>query len=400
MSNDFEGSSLTRRQMLQASAALGVGGFLAACGTGPAKGGSAASGGATRPFSAGPPAGGTPVRGGTLRVGLPTGGNAETIDPRTAVANPDLARCYALYDPLFRSIPGGKAAPALAVEATSNAAATLWTLKLRKGVTWHDGKPFTADDVVYTIKSSWGSTKNSVNAALTPILNFKGTRKIDDYTVQVPLYHGLAEFPAMVTQWALSILQNGTTDFGKGVGTGPFVFKSFTPGTQSVFTANKNYWDSGKPYVDELVINSSYTSVNTQLNALLAGDIDIAPQASPTLAIANAKADRIVLGNQMAPGFFAPSMHIDKPPFTDPKVRQALRLVADRRASLSQALDGFGTVGNDVAGQTLQYWASDLKRDADPEQAKSLLKSAGQENLNLTLYTADLVGGLNSLATT
>ena len=338
------------------------------------------------------------MRGGTLRVGMPTGGNAETLDPRKAISNPDLSRCYALYDTLFQSVAGGKYAPALAEEATPNADATLWTIRLRQGVTWHDGKPFTADDVVYTIKSSWGSTDNSINPGLAPFINFAEARKLDDRTVQVPLNRGLAEFPKICTQCAMSIVQDGTTDYTKAVGTGPFVLQSFTPGKQSTFTANRNYWRSGTPYVDQLVIDSSFAALDAQLNALLAGNIDIAPQMSQALAAGNARAGRIVLGVQPGPGFLAPTMRMDTPPFNNPQVRQALRLLADRKAGLTQALNGFGSVGNDVPGQTLEYWATDLQRSPDPARAKAMLQSANQENLDLTLYTADLVGGMNSLA--
>jgi peptide/nickel transport system substrate-binding protein len=92
-------------------------------------------------------------------------------------------------------------------------------------------------------------------------------------------------------------------------------------------------------------------------------------------------------------------MIVDRAPFTDVRVRQALRLLADRTALVSEALAGYGTPGNDCPGQTLQFWAKDLKRTRDPEKARSLLKAAGKENLSLTLYTADIIPGMNETAT-
>jgi peptide/nickel transport system substrate-binding protein len=216
--------------------------------------------------------------------------------------------------------------------------------------------------------------------------------------VEVPLHRGLAEFPTIVSQYPLSIVPEGTTNFNKGVGTGPFALESFTPGTTSTFKANKDYWQSGTPYVDKLVINSSFTDNNAQLNALLAGDLDIAPGVTQALAKANAASGKMVLGNVTAPGFLAPTMHITKPPFTDVRVRQALRLLAQREQAVSSGLDGYGTPGNDVAGQDLKYWASGLHRDQDVEKAKFLLKKAGQEHLTLELFTADIIGGQNELA--
>jgi peptide/nickel transport system substrate-binding protein len=327
-----------------------------------------------------------------------SGGSGETIDPRLAFNNTDQARCFSLYDTLLSSVAGGHYAPALAEEVSSNHNATLWTFKVRQGVTFHNGKPLTADDVVWSIKASWGSTKNTVRLGLEPFIDFAGARKLDKYTVQVPLRRGLAEFPTIVSQYPLSIVPEGTTDFNKAVGTGPFMLESFTPGTRSTFKANKNYWQSGTPYVDELDINSSFTDNDAQLNALLAGDLDVAPGVPQALAKANAASKQLVLGNVIAPGFLAPTMHITKPPFTDVRVRQALRLLAQREEAVARALDGYGTPGNDVAGQTLKYYASGLHRAQDVEQAKFLLKKAGQENLTLELFTADIVGGQNEIA--
>jgi len=85
-------------------------------------------------------------------------------------------------------------------------------------------------------------------------------------------------------------------------------------------------------------------------------------------------------------------------PFAHPEKSRARRSYVLRRMA-EEALAGYGTPGNDCPGQTLQFWASDLKRSADPAQARSLLKAAGQENLQLTLYTADIIPGMNETAT-
>ena len=365
--------------------------FLAACGSG-------SSSGAGSQLSTGP-SGGTPVRGGTLRVGLISAGNSETLDVRTPFNFPDFIRIFQLLDPLFFQGAHGVMSPGLATEAHPNKDFTVWTLKLRDGVTWHDGKPFTADDVVYTIQKSWGA-KSGLNYSLySPIIDFKNVRKIDKLTVEIPLLRSIAQFEQLTFTQASHIIQNGTTDFNRPVGTGPFVYKSFNPGTQSVFTANKDYWQSPMPYVDELIIDSSFSADPARLNSLLAGNLDILPSVPPALARAQESSNKIVLGNQHGSGFIAVTMRVDQDPFKDVKVRQAMKLIPDRETIVSSALDGFGVPGNDAPGNTLQYWASDLQAVHDPEKAKSLLKAAGQESLSTKLYTAAVLAGMNETAT-
>jgi peptide/nickel transport system substrate-binding protein len=415
MTHESDGQGISRRRFIHGGAAgglaLSAGALLAACGSSNSSSSASSSSGATSSGSASSsssaptagtstgPAGGTPVKGGTLRIGLVSAGSAETIDVRKALNFPDYVRLFNLLDPLFFAAAGGLVKPGLVEEATSNKDATVWTLRLRDGVTWHDGKPLTADDVLYTIRASWGSKMSNIYSFAVTVIDFKKLRKIDNLTVEVPLLLGIAQFPSVTFTQNTFVIQNGTTDFSKVVGTGPFKLESFTPGTQSVFTANRNYWQSPEPYVDTLIINSSYPNDNARLNALLAGDVDIVPTVPQALAKANAASGRIVLGNAPGPAFVAPTMIIDRPPFTDVRVRQAMRFLADRQAMALEGFDGYATPGNDCPGNTLQFWASSLHREADPERAKSLLKAAGQEKLALTLYTADIIPGMNETAT-
>jgi peptide/nickel transport system substrate-binding protein len=384
-----------RRDLLKAGLAGAVvmssAGFLAACG--------GSSGGGSGQLSNGPPGGGAPVKGGTLRVGLLSAGSSETLDVRVPFSLPDFIRLFQLLDPLFFQGPHGVMSPGLATEAHPNKDFTVWTLKLRDGVVWHDGKPFTADDVVYTIQKSWGA-KSGINYSLySPIIDFNGVRKIDELTVEIPLLRSIAQFEQLTFTQASHIIQNGTTDFNKPVGTGPFKLKSFNPGTQSVFTANRDYWRSPEPYVDTLVMDSSFTADPARLNSLLAGNLDIVPSVPPALAQGQESNENIALGNQHGSAFLAVTMRVDQDPFKDVRVRQAMKLIPDREAIVSSALAGFGVPGNDCPGNTLQYWASDLKAMHDPEKAKSLMKAAGQESLSLKLYTAGVLAGMNETAT-
>ena len=352
----------------------------------------------TREFSPGPSADDTPRPGGTLRVGVFGGGPNETLNPQVAVGIADNVRLYNLFEPLFSAGPDGTLTPKLAVNAVSNPSADVWMFNLRRGVTWHNGKPFTADDVVFTIKNSWGAQTNYFNAALASVVDFRNVERLDAYTVRIPLKLSVAEFSSVTAFPNLYIVQDGTKDFNNGIGTGPFSLTSFKPGTSS-FAANKNYWDEGKPYVDELVVNSSFQTEESRFNALLSGDIDIVPQALPSLAAANASDGRVVLGHQPGPAMLPMIMRVDQGSLKDPKIRQALKLLPDRDVFVSNVYNGYGATTNDAPGRTAKYWAEDLVQEQDFDQAKSLLKAAGAEDATFELRTSIVVAGMNETAT-
>jgi peptide/nickel transport system substrate-binding protein len=379
---------------LMGAGAVVLGPTLAACGGGS---GSASSPGKASPtaFAGGPSTAGSPIKGGRLTVGLVTQGKSETISPLATLNLPDFARVLNLYDLMFAQEAGGKASNALIEQAETNADATVWNLKVRQGVTWHDGKPLTADDIVYTIQHSWGSKDNLFNGGLAQLVDFAGVKKTGQYELTVPLKMGVAKFPTIACFVNCAVVQNGTKDFNNGMGTGPFKLQSFDPGKRSVFTRNENYWGDGGPYVDELVIDSSFSSDEARTNALLAGQVDIVPQASFTLAKANASSGRIVVGNQPGPGTTPLIMRVDKGALSNPDLRRALKLIPDRGKYVDAAYAGYGTVGNDLMGYTNQFFADSIKAKHDPEQAKSILKKAGLEGIKLTLDTSAAVAGMN-----
>ena len=365
-------AELTRRDLLRAgvggAAIMTAGGVLAACG-----GGSSPKEGIP-PVTTGPVSSGKPSRGGTLTVGLLTNGNAETIDVRKAANFPDYSRTDNLYDPLFFTVANGTA-PGLATSAEPNSDASVWTIKLRDGVHWHDGKPFTAEDVVYTI-NTWSTPDSFFQPLAASIFDFKNVRKRDRSTVEVPLIKPVASLPAVLSFYNGYIVQNGTTNFNKPVGTGPFRLENFVAGVSSTFSANDDYWN-GRPYVDELVIDSSFTDDPSRLNALLGGQIDIAPAVPSALAKANADSGRLVLGNSPGSAFIAVTMRINKPPFNDPRVVQAFKLLTDREPFVTNVFNGYATPGNDCPGAGLEYWASDIKPEYDPEKARVTTEGCG-----------------------
>ena len=329
---------------------------------------------------------GKPRRGGRLRTGHVGGGNVETLDPAKSLTLIDEARARQLFDTLTFYTPDMKVVPFLAKSIEPNADASQFRIVLRDGVTFHNGKPLTADDVIYTWQRVLNPTTASGGAAALSRVDLKATRKVSDKEIQVVLTEPQIDFPALLSGREQSIIPAGFTDFNRPIGTGPFVFKSFTQGRSSLFTRNPHYWQDG-PYVDELEM-LSIPDNTARLNALLAGQVDAIENLSVTDARTHQQdaTIRVLATNSMTCLPFYMQMNVA--PFNKPEVRQALRLSVDREATVRTALSGFGEVGNDLFGKGDPFYASAItQRQYDPEQAKSLLKKAGAEGLTVTLNT-------------
>lgn len=384
---------LTRRRVLalgaQGAATLGAGALLAACGSSATQATTSASG--------------TPVRGGTLTLGMITGGSSETLNPGLAVSFADYLRMYQLYDWLFLlSSDAQSIVPALATSAEHNGDGTVWTLHLRNDVLWHDGKPFTADDVLWTIKS-WSSKADIASGVAGQFIKFNGVRKRGPLTVEIPLVRPTGQFESIVSFGNCAVIQNGATPKSIAehpVGTGPFKYVSFQPGSQSVFAANPHYWrEPGKPYVDKLVINSTFSDETSRNNALLGGEIEVSPLYPANFAKQQQSGGQVNLLTSPGTQGYSFAMRVDKGPFADVRVRRALKLLVNRQALIDSVFAGMGSVGNDLLGVDSQYFASDLKPTYDVEQAKSLLKAAGREGASVTLQTANATPGFVESAT-
>jgi peptide/nickel transport system substrate-binding protein len=381
-------SGISRRRLLTYAgvglAAVANGAVLEACGSssGPAS---------TRPTSAA-----QPRRGGTLRAGLTGGSSSDTLDAIAPINNVDFARVLQLNEPLISFDAGCLPTYCLAEEMTPNSDATEWTIRLRPGVTFHNGKDLTADDVIYTIRQILTpSAKADGITALAPI-DAAGLRKLDKLTVRVPCKTPFSTLYSTLPAWYFQVIPVGY-DPNHPVGTGPFKFESFTPGVQSVFTRYDDYWQAGKPYVDAVVI-SDYSDETSQVNALLSGQehvIDLLSASSMAGVISGGHSVLISHGGGWTPF----TMRVDQAPFNDARVRQAFRLIVDRPQMLELVFGGHGTIGNDVFSIWDPVYDHALpQRVQDIPQAKYLLKKAGQEGLHVELVTGDLAQGVLSAA--
>ncbi len=324
------------------------------------------------------------------------GSSADTLDPSGWVTDPDLARTTALFDPLIGISVANQPVPWLAesVEPQNNDPSK-WIIRLRQGVEFHDGHELTAADVLYTFQRI---IKTPLEGALQlkPV-DVAGMKALDRYTVYVPMVSPFSSFKQqLMISFVSSIVP---VDFNpkKPVGTGPFKYASFSPGVESTFVRNANYWMSPEPYVDSLVITDFPDPTSLQ-NALLSNDIDACGALPPSSAGELASSSGISVLDAPTAGFVPITMRMDKPPFNDVRVRQAFRLLVDRDTVIQAAYAGHATYANDVFGETDVDFDHSLHRTQDVDQAKFLLKQAGQSDLHVALVTAPVAIGMVEMA--
>jgi peptide/nickel transport system substrate-binding protein len=330
-------------------------------------------------------------KGGTLRAGLSGGGSSDTLDAQAPVENVDVARVYQLYNQLLELDTNAVQQPALAEEVVPNSNATVWTIRLRHGVTFHNGKDFRAEDVIYSLKRISNPAKPLPGAAsMAPVIR-DDLKALDPYTVQVRCRAPFSTFPEILSGTYFFMVPIGY-DPRHPIGTGPFKYQSFTAGQQSVFDRNTSYWKSGLPYTDSLVI-IDFANETSQLAALAANQVDVVDLLTAEVvgAVKNANGQVVI---SQGGGFVPFTMRVDLAPFNDVRVRQAMRLVVDRPQIRELVYGGYGALGNDIFSiWDPSYDHSIPQRHQDIDQAKSLLKKAGHTDLNVTLVTSTVASG-------
>ncbi len=377
---------MTRRQLLVRASVFGLsvsaaGSLLAACG-----GSSAPS------SSASPAASGTPKPGGVVTVTALTPLSA--LDPVTMYQTGDIATVEQICEYLSWVEKDLTLRPVLAESWSPDPEAKVWTFKLRQGVTFNDGSPFGADDVVATFDRLVNPDSGSgALSALKGILSTGGTQKVDDYTVAFNLDSAFADFPYLVSSGnynSVILSRNFAGDFVKSpVGTGPFMLTQYVNKQSATLKKNPNYWQKGLPYLDG--VKFAYNDdAQAQALQLQAGAVDIQAQtafqgsqtlfADPKLSVITTHSTAI---REVA-------MRVDKAPYSDKNVRQAVAYCLDRQAIMQALYGGKGTQGNDQIFSPL-YPASPTfpERSQDYAKAKQLLSDAGHaDGVKLTITTA------------
>ncbi|MBL1077456.1 ABC transporter substrate-binding protein [Nocardia sp. 2] len=376
--------NLSRRQLFQAGGGLTLAALLAACGGN--------DNGAVTVVS------GPPRPGGTLRVGALGRPGAIVRDPHGSQANESDYLILSLqFDTL--TVPGAETitAPRLATAWQGSEDLRTWRFTLASGATFHDGRPVTAADVVYSLRRL---RNTPAGASRLPGIRPENITADGAGTVVLVSDYPNAELPQL-TRLTTFVIPDGTTDAGieSASGTGPFKLDWFRGGNARL-VRNEN-WHGGQVYLDAIEV-SIFESPQAMATALLAGQIDLASNVG-AVAARTAKSRKDIQTIQRKNDMAMPIVMRTAAgsPFADARVREALRLSVDRPAMVAQVLSGYGTIGNDILGTgDPSYDRAITQRTRDIAKAKTLLAEAGFDTgKTYRLYTTEDIAGLAESAT-
>jgi peptide/nickel transport system substrate-binding protein len=346
---------------------------------------------------------GAPKAGGILRVGT-LGGANDILDGQHIVSKADIMRQVTGFEPLMSFSPEfvPEYTNAIAKDVTAKAADD-YVITLKDGIKFADGKDVTADDMVYSFERMIDPDLAVYGGSnMRTWLDKTGITKIDDRTVELKLKQLVSNFKEALCAYTCAIVPVGYARFDgdatKQIGTGAYMLKEFEVGKQSIHVKNPYYWDAGKPYFDEVHI-IDFADGDALINALLADQIDVAGDIdSASVATVEGTEGYKVL-NSEGGGWLTISMAVDQEPFTDVRVRQAMRLIVDRDAMVEQVLSGYGRVANDLyAPLDAAYIGDELpQRKRDIEGAKKLLADAGKSDLTIDLFAPNDTAALGAM---
>ena len=341
-----------------------------------------------------------PKYGGSLTIAVFA--DNLTLDPAIVNSASDIAITSDVYDNLLIVQEDLSLKPELATSWEPNEDLSSYTFHLRKGVRFHHGKDFKAEDVLFTF-----------NRLMDPVLDspvrsvFATTVQdivaVDDYTVRFDLngpngffIPSFSLFQARILPADVDVSRLTLEEFGSG----PFKILEHRPGERTILERFDDYWEEGSPYLDELIF-LLIPEPATRLQALLSGDVDLVYElAAHSVAAVEAHSDTAVIDNTTLSWIGLP-MRNDTPPFDNKLVRKAFQLATDRATINQAAYLGRGSVAYDhpIHPSDPLFTTKCKPPDYNPQAAKALLAEAGYpDGIDVILYTADAGPALIELA--
>jgi peptide/nickel transport system substrate-binding protein len=336
----------------------------------------------------------TAMQSGMLRVAMQP---IVQTDPAFISSDSEVLIANHVYDYLVDIDPQNNVIPRLATAWEIGDDGLTYTFSLAEGVTWHDGDPFSAGDVVWTFNRLRDPELGSPTADLYS--NIVDVQATGDLEVSFTLANTNPFFLNDLSDNHALIIKNGTEDATEFNGTGPFRVVSYSPEDRIELEANQDYFVDGQPKLAEVSI-IFFNDETASVDALRGGQIDLIMRMSTALFESLGDEPGINTIEIPTNGFDLIRFRSDRAPGDNPQVRQALRLATDREAILELVQNGHGAVGNDTPiGPSYPYFNPDIVPPArDVDAASELLNEAGYgDGLSLVLHTPD-TGGRPDLA--
>jgi len=328
-------------------------------------------------------------------------GDALSMDPHSLNESLQLNFTAHIYEPLVGRGKKLELVPALATD-WKQTAPTVWRFNLRKGVSFHDGTPFTADDVIF----SYNRARADGSDVKTYVGSVKEIRKVNDHAIDIVTNEPFPILPDVISLWMIMSKkwceENRATvpvDKRKGVentasfkanGTGPFRLRSREPGIRTTLVRNLNYWDKSIETNIEEVVFTPIGNASTRVAALLSGEIDMmepVPVQDVSRIAANASLKvmqgpelrTIFLGMDQSRNELLFSNVKGKNPFKDKRVRQAFYQAIDVNAIQKAVMRGGSAPTGLMIAPGIKGFPADLNKRLpyDPAAAQKLLAEAG-----------------------
>ncbi len=323
----------------------------------------------------------TPSKGGKLTIGTQGQAGLGPIDPHMPSGDLaiNIANQFNVFEALTKQSNEGGIEMCLAESvAPDDDSAKVWTIRIKKGVPFHNGKELKAEDVIFSIKRL-RQPGTMTGGHIGPVQSYE---KVDDHTVRLVLEAPRSWFPTALSDPYSSILP---VDFDPRapVGTGPFKIGQVVQ-SQSV-TLDRFDRYRGTPALLDSVVLRPFEDASAMLNALQSGQIDIINEVDASLIGEVEGDERFKIYNSPTGRFYPIQMRTDVAPFNDVRLRRALRLVIDRQAVLNSVYNGNATLASDLYGRYDPDFDKSLNRERDVAKAKALIEEAGLAGTELEL---------------
>jgi peptide/nickel transport system substrate-binding protein len=318
------------------------------------------------------------------------GGDISKFDPHFSTSSNDIRISFNIFDNLVARHPDGKLNPGLATEWKLQGQTT-WAFKLRQGVKWHNGDPFTSADAKASLERTWDpNVKTRVSTVFTTIDRIEApdpaallihTKKPDPLLPARLAFYGGQIVPKKYLESV-----GGDAFNAKPVGTGPVRFVSWTKDDRIVLEANPDYW-GGKPDFDRMIVRA-IPETAPRIAALLKGEVDMITQVSPDQGerITASPSTRMV--GALYAGLYVLAVNSKVPPLNNPLVKQALSLAIDREVIVKELWRGRGIVPNGPIARGDNHYDASLPPLAyDPKEARERLKKAGYKGEEVVIET-------------